>query len=825
MAVSAEDKIVRGGDLATVGAQVKAKLAEKQDTLVSGTSIKTINNTSLLGSGDIVISDGQDGASAYELWLSAGNTGSMADFLASLQGNSGYQGEAGELEVVNNLTDGGATSALSAEMGKQLKTQLYGLPQKQITFQATGSMRSLSATINEGDIISSITGGVSYVDFYETASSSDKTRVQVSSLPYTAESQFKAATAYVSGSPTVTITIAKVAGDIDVLNASVGEMQTTVSTLNDNYTDISDNIDSIENELTITEWSPIQNPISTLNAYAYKSGSGGLVFFTNQYTSNYYYALYELQAGSTYRLTLNRSLESRSLFAGYIDSESDFVVGGSISEAVLTESNYGSPVVITPEEDKYLVVLYHKTKGLSYYVTSEQVSSETSVKDLVISLSETIDIPSYTLCCPDVFYAVVGKELNVYYDTLHNAGPDYYLDIQCPDLQNGSNKIAVRRERMWQIDGTKLTSSYIGSHQMKINLFDNSGKVIASKTATLSVSAQPQLSSTKNILCIGDSLINNGPIVSTFASNFSSQGVQPTFIGSRITDGYRHEGYPGYTFSSFTSSGSSNAYFIFDIPDGTSVSIDDIYSTNSSNYTIKDIRTEGLDNAIRIRCTRSGSTTPTSTGTLTKVSGASSSASSINYSAFEAETGNPFWNSSSSKVDFGYYRNKMSMGSSKFDLVIILLGVNDAIGNYKSDSAISSTVANAKILIDAVLEDADSYGTKIILQLVPQDANSISSWQVYADSTSYSRKMAYKYNVWKLREALYNAFSDSYPDVVYLGQAVYGIDRIYGYPYTTIQSSSRINIEEMYHTNSVHPNTNGYRQIGDGFYLQTAAIL
>lgn len=36
------------------------------------------------------------------------------------QGNSGYSGAAGELEVVNNLNDGGATAALSAEQGKVL---------------------------------------------------------------------------------------------------------------------------------------------------------------------------------------------------------------------------------------------------------------------------------------------------------------------------------------------------------------------------------------------------------------------------------------------------------------------------------------------------------------------------------------------------------------------------------------------------------------------------------------------------------------------------------------------------------------------------------
>lgn len=40
------------------------------------------------------------------------------------QGNSGYTGAVGELEVVNNLTDGGEEAALSAEMGKELKQDI-----------------------------------------------------------------------------------------------------------------------------------------------------------------------------------------------------------------------------------------------------------------------------------------------------------------------------------------------------------------------------------------------------------------------------------------------------------------------------------------------------------------------------------------------------------------------------------------------------------------------------------------------------------------------------------------------------------------------------
>lgn len=72
---------------------------------------------------------GQDGKSAYQIWLEAGNVGTEDDFLASLQGNSGYTGAAGELEIVNNLIDGGATKALSAQMGVTLKGLLDTIPE------------------------------------------------------------------------------------------------------------------------------------------------------------------------------------------------------------------------------------------------------------------------------------------------------------------------------------------------------------------------------------------------------------------------------------------------------------------------------------------------------------------------------------------------------------------------------------------------------------------------------------------------------------------------------------------------------------------------
>lgn len=59
---------------------------------------------------------GAPGKSAYQTWLDLGNVGSEQDFIDSLGGGGG----GGGVTIVNNLTEGGANKALSAEMGKEL---------------------------------------------------------------------------------------------------------------------------------------------------------------------------------------------------------------------------------------------------------------------------------------------------------------------------------------------------------------------------------------------------------------------------------------------------------------------------------------------------------------------------------------------------------------------------------------------------------------------------------------------------------------------------------------------------------------------------------
>lgn len=60
-AISDLAAIRSGAALGATALQEHQDISGKQDTLVSGTNIKTINGTSLLGSGDIAISGGEGG--------------------------------------------------------------------------------------------------------------------------------------------------------------------------------------------------------------------------------------------------------------------------------------------------------------------------------------------------------------------------------------------------------------------------------------------------------------------------------------------------------------------------------------------------------------------------------------------------------------------------------------------------------------------------------------------------------------------------------------------------------------------------------------------
>jgi hypothetical protein len=171
------------------------------------------------------------------------------------------------------------------------------------------------------------------------------------------------------------------------------------------------------------------------------------------------------------------------------------------------------------------------------------------------------------------------------------------------------------------------------------------------------------------------------------------------------------------------------------------------------------------------------------------------------------------------KLDIAAYRNTLNMGDEKFDLVIFMLGVNNSVLGHSPDMSSAVTIINAFL--------ADNPDTKFIVQLQPADNNTTDGWEVYAsDSLNTGIKEAYKNNTWNARRAALTTFNNSTWDgIVYIGDAVMGLDRYYGYPYEEQASSNRISVTEIRHTNCVHPNDAGYKQLGDGYFYQALAIL
>ena len=100
----------------TDGVGIASVVQTTTSTESGGTNVITVTKTDGTSS-TFQVKNGAQGATG-----ATGATGPQGE-----QGNSGYTGAAGELEVVNNLSDGGATAALSAEMGKVLQNNIDAL--------------------------------------------------------------------------------------------------------------------------------------------------------------------------------------------------------------------------------------------------------------------------------------------------------------------------------------------------------------------------------------------------------------------------------------------------------------------------------------------------------------------------------------------------------------------------------------------------------------------------------------------------------------------------------------------------------------------------
>lgn len=110
--ISADTSVLRTVSNSRTLAQTQTALNTKQATLVSGTNIKTINSTSLLGSGDIAISASPGGSTTQVQFNDAGSFGGNSKFLFD---KATTNGSAYHNVTITNPYAGGGTVVIFAD--------------------------------------------------------------------------------------------------------------------------------------------------------------------------------------------------------------------------------------------------------------------------------------------------------------------------------------------------------------------------------------------------------------------------------------------------------------------------------------------------------------------------------------------------------------------------------------------------------------------------------------------------------------------------------------------------------------------------------------
>jgi hypothetical protein len=155
------------------------------------------------------------------------------------------------------------------------------------------------------------------------------------------------------------------------------------------------------------------------------------------------------------------------------------------------------------------------------------------------------------------------------------------------------------------------------------------------------------------------------------------------------------------------------------------------------------------------------------------------------------------------------------MGASFFDIVAIRLGVNDSLGDLKSEADRIAVIGRAKTIIDAFI--SDNPDTKIIIELPTTDGNTRGGWG--ANYGASGKKEDYQANLWRLRELMIQEFDDAaYHANVSLSATGCCIDRYYGFERASLPVASVIPVNAEVHTNALHPATEGYYQLADAVY-------
>lgn len=410
---------------------------------------------------------------------------------------------------------------------------------------------------------------------------------------------------------------------------------------------------------------------------------------------------------------------------------------------------------------------------------------------------------------PDVVYAVVGTELNIWNDTVTlsidkglESPLNYYTEWNCT-----KGVVTSRGFRF------KPVSRDIGQYNCTCYIYAHTGELIDSKTFKIVV-VNKSMGAIKNVLFVGDSTGTN--TCNNIIANFNDTN---RFTGNNKPE-IHNESHGGWHWKLYAESGV--IYQRVQVSGIGSLVVGAKYvDSNNNRFMIQEVNiTNGSGNVLIGKSYASGYgykdlTIPS--GSLTKSSASYGGDGAFSYTDGTNEPGNPFWDDTQDCINITKYRQNKNI-NSPFDMVIIQLGINSN-GNINTHGLIEGCIAD---LYDAFI--ADNPNCLFVLGFTPTSTNDHSAIGENYGAVSNTWGITYALNEYKFRQLyLELAASGNYPNMKVINESM-SIDRYYGYDKGQRNVSDRDSEQQDYHLNYVHPTTSGYKQLADSIFASIIGL-
>jgi lysophospholipase L1-like esterase len=813
-----------------------SELSAEVGKKVDADKVATINGQSLVGGGNITIEGGK------------GEKGDKGD-----QGNSGYTGAADELEVVNNLTQGGATAALSAEMGRVLSAEVG----------KSETIVSLQGVLVKGLVYDNQLRPADESKYfgsmkYEVSGVAEK----VVRIATNIKNQYYKAFFVLNNANQVVYIPTEVSSvkneyEVDLSQISNAYYVCVLVDVRTNYvvrcdyigaTGLFAGIEGLENKLNDIQKLNLDNRMQEVEVALnggkegnplvgeFKQGVAfnGSVIQTTSSRSSFEYDVSFLRG----KVKVTTSTNDQAYF--YTWTLTDDKQNILASSGRYNNGDYGNTNKVDGGVGEVDLSLYVNYKYL--YVLAMDSATQTSCIPLSVGLinneeyfsesiaelsefkEKAISKKDTELVYPNRWIVQVGRQSCFYKEELVKIGKKCQTSIAASFYADFKN-IATG------------TPSAKGTFVPILYSVTNETLEYNELTTDIIVVEKPNVANVK-MLCFGDSFTDNGYYLKGIKDNMAEDSINAEFIGLMDggKSGNRLEGIHSENMSGgkvgFISNADRGVNVLLNVV-GVSVAPTTIYpgttyaDANGFVWACKGYKLDANGNGFiklgrvimddnyagqSIKQTTAEEVLAASrsfpiSGKITK-RGSLIGDATISYNSFEVVYENPIYNPQSQKISLSWYLNKY--GFSTPNVVVLAFGINDLTGIKRTDDEIREFIAENVSVIDSML--AEYPALKIIMVANPPCAHINTNTQTLYQEQNRRYNMSRYYEL--LTQNVENA--STYKNNVFVVPAYMFVDREKAYDQNQIISPCKRYDEEVeYGRDFIHCSETGMYQISD----------